>query len=69
MSIDRQGKNTGETAPNKGNQRGGENKPTPVTEQINRTSGKVEKTLKKQCFVNGGGLALSARFLCLNGEN
>ncbi len=47
MSIDRQGRNSGETTPNKGNQRGGENNPHPVTQQVNRTKDQVDKVLKK----------------------
>ena len=47
MSIDRQGKNVGETAPNKSTQRGNENNPGPVTQHVNRTKDKVAKVLKK----------------------
>ncbi len=47
MGIDRQGKDTGETALNKSTQRGNENKPNPVTQQVNRTKDKVDKVLKK----------------------
>lgn len=47
MGIDRKGKKGGETAPNKSTQRGNENKPSPVTQQINRTKDKIDKVLKK----------------------
>jgi hypothetical protein len=44
MGIDKQGKDS----LNKPNQRGNENKPTPVTKQVNRTADKVEKVLKRK---------------------
>jgi len=43
MGIDNKGKNS-LNIPAK---RGDENKPTPVTKQVNRTRDKVEKALKK----------------------
>lgn len=47
MSIDRQGKDVGETSPNKSTQRGDEDNPGPVTQRVNRTKDKVTKVLKK----------------------
>ena len=43
MGIDKQGKDS----LNKSTQRPNENKPSPVTQQVNKTKDKVDKTLKK----------------------
>lgn len=46
MGIDNQGKSKGESL-TKGNQRGNENKVTPVSQQVNRTKDKVKKVVDK----------------------
>lgn len=50
MSIDKQGKNTGDTAPNKGNQRANENRPSgaDIDRQIKKTKDAVRDTLEKK---------------------
>jgi hypothetical protein len=47
MSIDRQGKNSGETATTKSTQRPGENSKHPVDSVIQNTKTKVENILKR----------------------
>jgi len=49
MSIDRQGKNSGETAPNKSTQRPKENRGSSgISSYRNSVKGKVEKILNKK---------------------
>jgi len=45
MMIDKQGKNSGETAPNKSNQRPSEHDADAISKARNQTSDKVKKTL------------------------
>lgn len=47
MSVDKQGKGSGEGSVERNTSRSSENKPHPVTSAVNKTNDSVDKILKK----------------------